>query len=81
MLNNPSLTRIKPQGIKKKLAPWINDLILTSGTELNAHPHFRQLMTRTFVKFASFVDENRDEKVVISLGVNVILLVPLGKRP
>ncbi len=31
---------IKPQGIKTKLVPWINDLILTSGTELNVHPFF-----------------------------------------
>ena len=28
---------IKSQGIKTKLVPWINDLILTSGTDLNAH--------------------------------------------
>lgn len=27
---------IKSQGIKTKLVPWINDLILTSGTNLNA---------------------------------------------
>lgn len=27
---------IKSQGIKTKLVPWINDLILTSGTDLNA---------------------------------------------
>lgn len=28
---------IKSQGIKTKLVPWINDLILTSGADLNAH--------------------------------------------
>ena len=27
---------IKSQGIKTKLVPWINDLILTSGTDINA---------------------------------------------
>lgn len=27
---------IKSQGIKTKLLPWINDLILTSGISLNA---------------------------------------------
>ena len=27
---------IKSQGIKTKLVPWINDLILSSGTDLNA---------------------------------------------
>ena len=27
---------LKSQGIKTKLVPWINDLILTSGTDINA---------------------------------------------
>lgn len=27
---------IKSQGIKTKLVPWINDLTLSSGTDLNA---------------------------------------------
>ena len=33
---NVTVPPIKSQGIKTKLVPWINDLILTSGTDLNA---------------------------------------------
>ena len=33
---NVTVPPIKSQGIKTKLVPWINDLILSSGTDLNA---------------------------------------------
>ena len=35
-MNTVTVPPIKSQGIKTKLVPWINDLVLRSGTNLNA---------------------------------------------